>query len=314
MASVEIDKENIARTYGLIRSQVRRTPILEAGGDEFGLGDFRVIFKLELLQHTGSFKARGAFANLLTRETPPTGVAAASGGNHGIAVAYAAMRLGKPARIFVPEVSSPAKTARIREYGAELVVSGERYADALAASQAWAANSGALQVHAFDQPETLLGQGTTGLEFEEQFANLDTLLVAVGGGGLIGGIAAWFAGRVRVIGVEPEAAPTLAHALSAGQPVDAPAGGVAADSLAPKRVGSLMFPIAQKYVEKVVLVHDEAIVAAQQKLWDVLRVVAEPGGAAAFAALMSGAYQPREGEKVGVLVCGGNSTAVGFAR
>jgi threonine dehydratase len=314
MASVEIDKENIARTYGLIRSHARRTPILEAGGDEFGLGGFRVIFKLELLQHTGSFKARGAFANLLTRETPPAGVVAASGGNHGIAVAYAAMRLGKPARIFVPEVSSPAKTARIREYGAELVVSGERYADALAASQAWAANSGALQVHAFDQPETLLGQGTTGLEFEEQFANLDTLLVAVGGGGLIGGIAAWFAGRVRVIGVEPEAAPTLAHALSAGQPVDAPAGGVAADSLAPKRVGSLMFPIAQKYVEKVVLVHDEAIVAAQQKLWDVLRVVAEPGGAAAFAALLSGAYQPREGEKVGVLVCGGNSTAVGFAR
>jgi threonine dehydratase len=211
MASVEIDRESIARTYGLIRGHVRRTPLLEAGGDEFGLGDFRMIFKLELLQHTGSFKARGAFANLLTRETPTAGVVAASGGNHGIAVAYAAMRLGKPAHIFVPEVSSPAKTARIREYGAELVVTGERYADALAASQAWAAKSGALQVHAFDQPETLLGQGTTGLEFEEQCANLDTLLVAVGGGGLIGGVAAWFAGRVRVIGVEPEAAPTLAH-------------------------------------------------------------------------------------------------------
>jgi threonine dehydratase len=314
MASVEIDRESIARTYGLIRSHVRRTPILEAEGDEFGLGDFRVIFKLELLQHTGSFKARGAFANLLTRETPAAGVVAASGGNHGIAVAYAAMRLGKPAHIFVPEVSSPAKTARIREYGAELIVSGERYADALAASQDWAAKSGALQVHAFDQPETLLGQGTTGLEFEEQFANLDTLLVAVGGGGLIGGIAAWFAGRVRVIGVEPEAAPTLAHALSAGRPVDAPAGGLAADSLAPKRVGSLMFPIAQKHVEKVVLVPDDAIVAAQQKLWDVLRVVAEPGGAAAFAALMSGGYRPREGERVGVLVCGGNSAAVSFGR
>jgi len=314
MASVEIDRENIARTYELIRSHVRRTPLLEAGGDEFGLGDFRVIFKLELLQHTGSFKARGAFANLLTRETPAAGVVAASGGNHGIAVAYAAMRLGKPAHIFVPEVSSPAKTARIREYGAELVVSGERYADALAASQEWAAKAGALQVHAFDQPETLLGQGTTGLEFEEQFANLDTLLVAVGGGGLIGGIAAWFAGRVRVIGVEPEAAPTLAHALSAGHPVDAPAGGIAADSLAPKRVGSLMFPMAQKHVEKVVLVPDEAIVAAQQTLWGVLRVVAEPGGAAAFAALMSGGYRPREGERVGVLVCGGNSTAVSFGR
>jgi len=314
MAFVEIDRESIARTYGLIRSHVRRTPILEAGGDEFGLGDFRVIFKLELLQHTGSFKARGAFTNLLTRETPATGVVAASGGNHGIAVAFAAMKLGKPAHIFVPEVSSPAKTARIREYGAELIVSGDRYADALAASQAWAAKSGALQVHAFDQPETLLGQGTTGLEFEEQFEKLDTLLVAVGGGGLIGGIAAWFAGRVRVIGVEPEAAPTLAHALSAGHPVDAPAGGVAADSLAPKRVGSLMFPIAQRYVEKVVLVPDETIIAAQQKLWDVLRVVAEPGGAAAFAALLSGGYRPREGERVGVLVCGGNSTAVNFGR
>jgi len=314
MASVEIDRESIARTYGLIRSHVRRTPILEAGGDEFGLGDFRVMFKLELLQHTGSFKARGAFANLLTRETPAAGVVAASGGNHGIAVAYAAMRLSKPAHIFVPEVSSPAKTARIREYGAELIVSGERYADALAASQEWAAKSGALQVHAFDQPETLLGQGTTGLEFEEQFAKLDTLLVAVGGGGLIGGIAAWFAGRVRVIGVEPEAAPTLANALSAGQPVDAPAGGIAADSLAPKRVGSLMFPIAQRYVEKVVLVPDDMIVAAQQKLWDVLRVVAEPGGAAAFAALLSGGYRPCEGERVGVLVCGGNSTAVNFGR
>jgi threonine dehydratase len=314
MASVEIDSESIARTYCLIRSHVRRTPILEMGGDELGLGAFPVILKLELLQHTGSFKARGAFANLLARETPAAGVVAASGGNHGIAVAYAAMKLGKPARVFVPEVSSPAKTARIREYGAELIVSGERYADALVASQEWAAKSGALQVHAFDQPETLLGQGTTGLEFEEQFANLDTLLVAVGGGGLIGGIAAWFAGRVRVIGVEPEAAPTLAHALSAGQPVDAPAGGVAADSLAPKRVGSLMFPIAQKYVEKVVLVPDDKIVAAQQKLWHALRVVAEPGGAAAFAALLSGAYQPRAGERVGVLVCGGNSTAVSFER
>lgn len=314
MNHMQIDSESIGGTYGLIRHHVRRTPILEVRGDELGLGNFPVIFKLELLQHTGSFKARGAFANLLTRETPTAGVVAASGGNHGIAVAYAAMRLSKPAHIFVPEVSSPAKTARIREYGAELIVSGERYADALAASQEWAAKSGALQVHAFDQPETLLGQGTTGLEFEEQFAKLDTLLVAVGGGGLIGGIAAWFAGRVRVIGVEPEAAPTLANALSAGQPVDAPAGGIAADSLAPKRVGSLMFPIAQRYVEKVVLVPDDMIVAAQQKLWDVLRVVAEPGGAAAFAALLSGGYRPCEGERVGVLVCGGNSTAVNFGR
>jgi threonine dehydratase len=308
-----LNKQGIARTYDDIRQYIRHTPVIEVDGADFGLSACRVILKLELLQHAGSFKTRGAFANLLLREVPQAGVVAASGGNHGVAVAYAAMRLGKRARIFVPSVASPAKISTIRECGADLVVTGERYADALEASQAWAVRSGALQVHAFDQVETLLGQGTVGLEFEQQAASLDTLLVAVGGGGLIGGIATWYAGAVRLIGVEPETAPTLTRALQAGRPVDTEAGGIAADSLAPKQVGALMYPIAQRYVERVVLVPDRAIEAAQQMLWNVLRIVTEPGGAAAFAALLSGRYQPSEGERVGVLLCGGNTTAVDFA-
>jgi threonine dehydratase len=309
-----LTKQGIGRAYDDIGAYIRRTPVLEVDGADFGLGPCRVIFKLELLQHAGSFKTRGAFANLLLRKVPQAGVVAASGGNHGVAVAYAAKRLGKPARIFVPGIASPAKISRIRECGADLVVTGERYADALEASQIWAASSGALPIHAFDQVETLLGQGTVALELEQQGTNLDTLLVAVGGGGLIGGIAAWYAGDLRLIGVEPETAPTLTRALEAGRPVDAEAGGVAADSLAPKRVGALMYPLAQKYVERVVLVPDRAIEAAQQILWDVTRIVTEPGGAAAFAALLSGQYRPSEGERVGVLLCGGNTTVVDFAR
>jgi threonine dehydratase len=309
-----IDRDSIASTYELIRPHVRRTPIVEVEGSDFGLNDIRVIPKLELLQHSGSFKARGAFANLLMRRIPPAGVVAASGGNHGAAVAFAAMKLNKPARIFVPEVASPAKLERIRGYGADLVVTGERYADALAASQDWATQSGALAVHAYDQVETLLGQGTVGLELENQYAKLDTLLVAVGGGGLIGGVAAWYCSRIEIVGVEPEAAPTLTRALKAGRPVDAEAGGIAADSLAPKRVGELMFPIARAHVKNVLLVSDEAIRDAQKVLWNVLRVVAEPGGAAAFAALLSRRYQPYPGEHVGVVICGGNSTAVDFSE
>ena len=203
-------------------------------------------------------------------------------------MAYAAMKTGKAARIFVPTVSSPAKMERIRSYGAELVVSGERYNDALLASVAWAEQSGAMPVHAYDQMETLWGAGSAGLEFEEQAPGIDTLLVACGGGGLIGGIAGWYQGRVRIVAVEPEKAPTLYRALEAGRPVDAEAGGIAADSLAPKRVGELMFPLARRWVEHVALVSDEAIMAAQRALWSTLRVVAEPGGAAAFAALQIG--------------------------
>jgi threonine dehydratase len=309
-----IDRDAITRTHQLIRPHVRRTPIVEIDASDCGLGAGPVVFKLELLQHSGSFKTRGAFTNLLMREVPKAGVVAASGGNHGAAVAFAAMKLGKPARIFVPRVCSPSKMERIRGYGADLVVSGELYADALAASQDWVKQSGALALHAYDQVETLLGQGTVGLEFEEQDPNLDTLLVAVGGGGLIGGIASWYSNRIKLVGVEPETAPTLTRALQAGHPVDAEAGGIAADSLAPKRVGELMFPIAQKLVTSVVLVSDEAIQSAQKVLWNTLRLVAEPGGAAAFAALLSGQYRPAPGERVGVVLCGGNTTAVDFSR
>ena len=268
------------------------------------------MLKLEFLQHTGSFKPRGAFASLLTRSAPAAGVVAASGGNHGAAVAYAAMRLGLRATIFVPNVASPAKLERIRSYGAELVVSGDRYADALAASQELAARTGALPVHAYDQAETLLGQGSVGLEIEADAPDVDTLLVAAGGGGLIGGVAAWYEGRIRVVAVEPELAPTLHDAFAAGRPVDAPAGGIAADSLAPRRVGTLMFPIAQRFVERAVLVSDDAIRDAQQKLWSALRIVAEPGGAAALAALISGRYRPVPGERVAVLLCGANTTEI----
>ncbi|PYN73865.1 MAG: threonine dehydratase [Candidatus Rokuibacteriota bacterium] len=295
-----------------IAPYVRVTPIVELDGADFGLAPFPLVLKLELLQHSGSFKARGAFANLLTRLVPDAGVVAASGGNHGAAVAYAAMRRGVRAKIFVPTVSSPAKIQRIRSYGADLVVTGDRYADALAASEAWAARSSALAVHAYDQLETLLGQGTLGRELAAQAGALDTLLVSVGGGGLIGGIAGWYAGALRIVGVEPEAAPTLTHALRAGEPVDAPAGGIAADSLAPRRVGQLMFPLAQAHVAEVALVSDDAIRRAQEALWSAVRIVAEPGGAAAFAALLAGAYVPRSGERVGVVISGGNSTAVDF--
>lgn len=288
--------------------------MVEVAGADFALDGVSIVLKLELLQHTGSFKPRGAFANLLTRDVPPAGVVAASGGNHGAAVAFAAMKLGKPAKIFVPSVASAAKIARIRGYGADLVVIGERYAEALAASQSWAKQSGAMPVHAYDQAETILGQGSVGLEFEDQDPALDTLLVAVGGGGLLGGIAAWYAGRIKIVGVEPEAAPTLTRALAAGHPVDAEAGGIAADSLAPKRVGGLMFPLAQSYVDRVLLVSDDAIQSAQETLWNVLRVAAEPGGAAALAALLTGRYQAKPGEHVGVLVCGGNTSAVDFGR
>ena len=307
-----IDRVDIVQTERLIRPHIRRTPVIEVDAGDFGLAAARLSFKLELLQHAGSFKTRGAFTNLLTREIPQAGVVAASGGNHGAAVAYASMKLGIPAKIFVPTVSSPSKIQRIREYRADLVVAGDRYADALAASEVWAQQSGALSIHAYDQRETLLGQGTIGLEMEEQSPGIDTLLVAVGGGGLVAGIAAWFGGRVRVVGVEPEASPTLTRALQTGGPVDAPAGGIAADSLAPRRVGTLVYPIAKQYVDHVVLVTDDEISRAQLALWETLTVVAEPGGAAAFAALISGRYEPRPGEHVGVLLSGGNTTAVNF--
>ncbi len=304
--------QTIAQCERLIRPHIRQTPVIEIDAAELGLAANRLTLKLELLQHSGSFKARGAFANLLSREVPSAGVAAASGGNHGAAVAYAAMKLGRPAKIFVPSVSSPAKVARIRDYGADLAIEGDRFADALAASETWVRQTGAMPVHAFDQNETIMGQGTVGLELERQAKDVDTVLVAVGGGGLVAGIAAWYAGRTRVIGVEPFASPTLTRALEAGRPVDAEAGGLAADSLAPQRVGQRVFPIVQQYAPQTVLVSDEAIAAAQATLWKSLRVVAEPGGAAAFAAIASGAYRPQPGEHVAVIVSGGNTAAVNF--
>jgi threonine dehydratase len=307
-----ITRERIAATEAAIRRYIRRTPLLKSDMADFGLPPGPLTFKLEMLQHSGSFKARGAFANLLLRETPAAGVVAASGGNHGAAVAYAAQWLGVPATIFVPDVTSPAKAERIRGYGARLIFAGTRYADALAASEVHVAQSGAMPVHAFDQQETLLGQGTVGLELEQDAPDIDTLLVAVGGGGLIGGIAAWYRGATRVIAVEPELSPTLHAAIEAGQPVDAPADGIAADSLAPRRVGALMFPIARAHVERVVLVSDDAIRQAQAALWSKLRVVAEPGAAAPFAALLSGRYQPAADERVAVLISGANTTAVKF--
>ena len=294
------------------RPHIRRTPVVEVDREDFDLPAAKLTLKLELLQHSGSFKARGAFANVLTREVPEAGVVAASGGNHGAATAYAAMKLGKRAKIFVPSVSSPAKIQRIRDYGADLAIEGDRYADALAASEAWARQTGAMPIPAFDQDETILGQGTLGLELEQQAADIDTVLVAVGGGGLIAGIAAWYAGRVKVIGVEPQASPTLTKALEAGHPVDAEAGGLAADSLAPRRVGEKVFPIVQRYAPQTVLVSDDAIANAQAQLWRGLRIVAEPGGAAAFSAILSGAYRPAPEERVAIIVSGGNTAAVNF--
>jgi threonine dehydratase len=312
MSAFAVDRAAIAAAYDVIRPYLRLTPVVDVDPADVGLRCARLLFKLESLQHAGCFKTRGALANLLLRRLPAAGVVAASGGNHGVAVAYAAQRLGVRAKIFVPTVCSAAKVQRIRRYGADLVVGGELYADALAASEAWAAREEAAPVHAFDQRETLLGQGTVALELARQAPELDTLLVPVGGGGLIGGIAACYAGEVRVVGVEPHTAPTLRRALDAGHPVDAEAGGIAADSLAPRRVGELMFPLAQRHVERVVLVSDDAIRRAQETLWDVVRVVAEPGAAAGLAALLDGAYTPAAGERVGVLISGANTTAVDF--
>ena len=306
----ELSRERIQATERVIRPYIRRTPILEVDGSEFGLDSIRIVFKLELFQHAGSFKARGAFTNMLTREVPAAGVVAASGGNHGAAVAFAAMKLGKPATIFVPSVASQAKLDRIRRCGAELIIAGDRYAESLEASQAWTRQSGALPIHAYEGDETLLGQGTLGLELEEQDPKLDSLLVAVGGGGLIGGVAAWYQNRVKIVAVEPTEAPTLHLALEAGRPVDSPAGGIAADSLAPRQVGQQMFPIAQRFVQSSLLVTDQEILDAQKRLWDATRIIAEPGGATAFAGLLSGRYKPERGERVGVIVCGGNTESV----
>ena len=307
-------REQILATDELIAGHIRRTPVIEVERTDFGLPPGMIGLKLESLQHAGSFKTRGAFSHLLTRAVPAAGVVAASGGNHGAAVAYAAMKLKVPAKIFVPRIASPAKLKQITEYGAQLVVAGERYADALAASEEWIAETGAMSIHAYDHAETILGQATVGLELDRQLSGLDSLLVSVGGGGLIAGIAAWYQGRVNLVAVEPEEAPTLTRALEAGRPIDAEAGGIAADSLAPRRVGELAFPIIQRYVAETLLVSDDAIKDAQRRLWKTLRLVAEPGGGAALAALTARRYVGSREERIGVLICGGNTAAVDFDR
>jgi len=299
-------RADIDAAHARIGAAVRRTPVIELAAGTFPGFAHPLTLKLECLQVTASFKPRGAFNRMLSAAVPASGVIAASGGNHGIAVAHAAKTLGHRAEIFVPEVIGPAKVARLKELGATVTITGKVYGDALAASQIRAGETGALVLHAYDQPEILAGQGTVAREFDEQAPGLDTVLVAVGGGGLIGGMAAWYRGDTKLVGVEPASSRALHAALDAGKPVDVDVSGVAADSLGARRVGALMFPLARDFVERVVLVEDAAIVAAQKALWRALRIVAEPGGAAALAAALSGAYRPAPGERVGVLVCGAN--------
>ncbi|NOU07924.1 MAG: serine/threonine dehydratase [Hyphomicrobiaceae bacterium] len=305
MAGVgRVDIEAAVRRIG---GRVRETPVLSMLHGLDGIKQ-ALQFKLEYLQVAGSFKARGAFNSLLSGCIPAAGVAAASGGNHGVAVAVAARAVGVRATIFVPEISAAAKVAAIRDAGAELRIGGATYNDALMACEAFLTESGALSVHAYDTVETVAGQGTLAWEWDGQmpFA-LDTVLVAVGGGGLIGGLATWWGGRgVKVVGVEPVGSRALHAALEAGRPVDVSVKSVAADSLGAKRAGALAFEIARRSVADVVLVEDAAIEEAQQSLWRSLRVAMEPGGAAAWAALLSGAYRPEKHEKIGVLLCGAN--------
>jgi threonine dehydratase len=296
---------SIAAAHERIRAHVRETPVVDLPAGAFGIAS-PLSVKLEVLQHAGSFKSRGAFNTLLSARLPPAGVAAASGGNHGAAVAYAARALGVPARIFVPEISSSAKVAKIREFGADVVQKGQRYFDALALCEAYQAESGAYGVHAYDAWATIEGQGTLGLEWERQAGKLDTILVATGGGGLVSGIATWFQRRVRVVAVEPEGSRALHAALAAGGPVDVPVESIAADSLGARNVLNCVYAACSRHLDEVVLVPDDAIRAAMKALWSDLRVASEPGGAAALAALLSGAYRPEKGERVGVLACGGN--------
>ncbi|MGI9017252.1 MAG: threonine/serine dehydratase [Euzebya sp.] len=304
MTHIQPTPTAIAANLDLIRPYIRHTPVLELRHERLANP---VVCKLEYLQHAGSFKPRGAFTNLLTRPVPSAGVVAASGGNHGAAVAYAAGVLGHQAQVFVPSSSSAAKVAVIRAHGAQVHIGGEHYTDALAASREWAADTGALTVHAFDAPQTILGQGSVGIELIQQAPRIDTVLVAVGGGGLIGGIAAALTDDVRVIGVEPASCPTLQAAMAAGYPVDVGVGGVAADSLGARRLGRLVWPLVQRYVDDSVVVADEDIIATQQWLWQTARIVVEPGGAAAMAALHCGAYQPTADEAVAVVLCGANT-------
>jgi len=301
-----VERGDIQAARRRIAGHVRSTPVLEAGAGSFGL-ETPLVLKLELVQHTGSFKSRGAFNKMLASDVPSAGVVAASGGNFGLAVAHAARELGHHAEIFVPDTSPAAKIEGIRGLGADVEIVPGYYHEASVVAAARQAESGALAMHPYDQPEVVAGAGTVGLELAEQVPDADTILVAVGGGGLIAGVASWFRGDVRVVGVEPEACPTLHDALRAGAPVDVDVGGLAADSLGPRRVGAIAFAAASAWVERVVLASDEAIREAQRRLWHDAHLVAEPGGAASLAGLIAGAYQPAADERVVVVVCGANT-------
>lgn len=306
-----ITRSAIEATALKIGAHIRRTPVMDVTLSKIAQP---VALKLELFQHTGSFKARGAFSTVLGRDIPKAGIAAASGGNHGAAAAYAAYIAGVPAHIFVPAIASPAKVAKIKSYGAIIEQDGATYYDALEKCNRFIAESGALSVHAYDAEPTLLGQGTLGREIQEQLPDIDTLLVAVGGGGLIGGIAGWYRGDVRIIGVEPDTCNALHASLAKGERVTVTPSGIAADSLGASFAGELMFPLAQRYIERVALVMDEEIRMAQRWLWDHARIVTEPGGATAFAALLSGAYRPQKDERVCVVLCGSNTDPLTFSK
>ena len=300
-----ISTKDVAAAWGLVRPHVRRTPVLELATGAFG-STVPLALKLEALQVSGSFKGRGAFHKLLASKVPPAGIVAASGGNHGAAAAYAARALGHKAEIFVPTISSPAKVARLKSYGAVVHQIGAVYAEARAASEKRAAETGALIVPAYEDPVVFAGAGSVALEFAEQ-AGFDTLLVAVGGGGLIAGCAAAVGEKIKIVAVETEGTPTLHEALKAGKPVDVAISGIAADALGASRIGAPNFEIARKLVRDSVLVNDDAVRAAQRALWDELRVVAEPAGATGLAALICGAYRPAAGEHVATLICGANT-------
>ena len=299
-----LNRTAITQAAKRIAPFIRKTPVMDIIVPGI---DKPVCLKLELFQHTGSFKPRGAFNNLVGAKITKAGIAAASGGNHGAAVAYAAKTLGIAARIFVPTISSPAKVARIAGYGATIVQEGANYQAAVGLCQDYVRESGAMNIHAYDMEATLAGQGTLARELDEQAPDLDKILVAVGGGGLIGGIATWYQSKSKVIGIEPETCNCLSAALAAGNTININPAGLAADSLGASSAGSLMFPIAQKYVSHVALVSDADIRNAQRYLWTNAQIVTEPGGAAAFAALLSGAYKPAKNERVGVIVCGANT-------
>ena len=292
-------KSEILAAWDRIVGYAQVTPVMESH-----LLGYPVEMKLEQMQHTGSFKARGAFNTLLSSDVPKAGVVAASGGNHGAAAAYAAKALGYPAKIFVPELAGPSKIALIEQTGADLSVVPGEYANALIEAQAHENATGAMQIHAYDALATVAGQGTCFAEWEAQGLRAETILVAVGGGGLIGGALSWFQGAHRVVAVEPETSCALNAALQAGKPVDVSVSGIAANALGARRIGSICFDLARGMTS--VLVSDAAIAEAQKRLWHAHRIWVEPAGATALSALLSGAYQPEPGERVAVLICGGN--------